>query len=169
MKTIAAASALLATAALAITVAAQESHSKEGVSVSRSEARKTQPGPEQNFTGKVAVKPLFDAKAPGRTGGSLVTFAPGARTAWHTHPLGQTLVVTDGTGWVGQWGGKTQAFRKGDVAWIPANVKHWHGATPTTAMSHIAIYENLNGSPVTWMEKVSDAQYRNDAPQKGEE
>ncbi|RYG35753.1 cupin domain-containing protein [bacterium] len=163
MKKIATVSAVLVTVALAITVAAQGNRSKEGVSVSPSETRKAQPGPEQNFTGEVSVKPLFHAKAPGRTGGSLVTFPPGARTAWHTHPLGQTLVVTDGTGWVGQWGGKTQTFRKGDVAWIPANVKHWHGATPTTSMSHIAIYENLNGSPVEWMEKVTDEPYRKGA------
>ncbi|RYG47727.1 cupin domain-containing protein [bacterium] len=163
MKKIALASAVLSTVASALTVAAQENLSKEGVSISPSASRTAQPGPEQNFTGKVDVKPLFEAKAPGRTGGSHVTFPPGARTAWHTHPLGQTLVVTDGTGWVGQWGGETQTFRKGDVAWIPANVKHWHGATATTAMSHIAIYENLNGSPVEWMEKVTDEQYRKGA------
>lgn len=167
MKKLAAASAVLIATALTITVAAQETLSKEGITVSRSEARKTQPAPPQNFTGEVSVTTLFEAKAPSRSGASLVTFQPGARTAWHTHPLGQSLVATEGVGWVGYWEGKTQEFHKGDVVRIPAGVKHWHGASSTAAMSHIAIQESTEGGPVTWMEKVSDEQYRKDAPAKG--
>ena len=91
---------------------------------------------------------------------ALVTFEPGARTAWHTHPLGQTLIVTSGLGWVRRWGGPIEEIRPGDVVWFEPGEKHWHGATPTTAMTHIAIQEALNGSPVDWMEHVSDEQYR---------
>ncbi|GJE52717.1 hypothetical protein GOFOIKOB_5791 [Methylobacterium tardum] len=117
-------------------------------------------GPADWFTGTVRVDPLFSANEPARAGGALVTFEPGARTAWHTHPLGQTLIVTAGMGLVQREGGPIEEIRPGDVVWFPANEKHWHGASPTTAMSHIAIQEALNGSPVTWMEKVSDEQYR---------
>jgi len=97
---------------------------------------------------------------PSRTSGGKVTFEPGARSAWHTHPLGQILIVTDGTGWIQQWGGPIEEIRKGDVIWIPPGVKHWHGATPSIAMTHIAIQEQLNGKAVEWMEKVTDEQYR---------
>ena len=112
------------------------------------------------FTGSVQIQELFPADDPSRTSGGKVTFEPGARSAWHAHPLGQILIVTDGTGWVQQWGGPIEEIRKGDVVRIPAGVKHWHGATPTTAMTHIAIQEQLNGKAVEWMEKVTDEQYR---------
>ena len=116
-------------------------------------------GSAQYFTGSVQVQELFPAYDPSRTSGGKVTFEPGARSAWHTHPLGQILIVTDGTGWVQQWGGPIQEIRTGDVVRIPAGVKHWHGATPSTAMTHIAIQEQLNGKAVEWMEKVTDEQY----------
>ncbi len=117
-------------------------------------------GPADWFTGTVRVDPLFSAVDPARVGGALVTFEPGARTAWHTHPLGQTLIVTAGCGWVQREGGPIEEIRPGDVVWFPPGEKHWHGAAATTAMSHIAIQETLNESPVDWMERVNDAQYR---------
>jgi quercetin dioxygenase-like cupin family protein len=123
----------------------------------------TQPsrnGPAENFTGSVRVDYLFQPKEPSRTSGAYVTFEPGARTAWHEHPLGQTLIVTAGSGWVQQWGGRTQLIRPGDVVRIPPRQKHWHGATATTGMTHIAIQEQHDGKTVDWMEKVSDEQYR---------
>ncbi len=116
-------------------------------------------GPADWFTGTVRIDPLFGPD-PARVGGSLVTFEPGARTAWHTHPLGQTLVVTAGCGRVQREGGPIEEIRPGDVVWIPAGEKHWHGAGPATAMSHIAIQEKLNGSAVDWLEHVTDAQYQ---------
>jgi quercetin dioxygenase-like cupin family protein len=116
-------------------------------------------GPADRFTGAVRVDPLFPARDPGRTSAGSVTFEPGARSAWHTHPLGQILIVTAGVGRVQQWGGAIQEIRPGDVVWIPPNVKHWHGAAPTTAMTHFAIQEQLDGKVVDWMEKVSDEQY----------
>ncbi|MCK2056591.1 cupin domain-containing protein [Methylobacterium sp. 37f] len=116
-------------------------------------------GPDEWFTGTVRVDPLFSATEPARTSGALVTFEPGARTAWHTHPLGQTLVVTAGCGRAQREGGPIEEIRPGDVVWFPPGERHWHGAAPTTAMSHMAIQEALNGSPVDWMEKVSDQQY----------
>src|SRR5689334_17982050 len=117
-------------------------------------------GPADNFTGAVRVDRLFSATAPSRTSGGLVTFEPGARTAWHTHPLGQVLVVTAGMGWVQREGGPVEEIRPGDVVWIAPGVRHWHGATATTGMSHIAITEHLDGNVAEWMEKVSDEQYR---------
>ena len=117
-------------------------------------------GPADWFTGTVRIDPLFEAPQPARVRGASVTFEPGARTAWHTHPLGQTLIVTAGSGWVQAWGQPVQEIGPGDVIWTPPGEKHWHGATPTTAMTHIAIQENLNGKAVEWMEKVSDDQYR---------
>jgi quercetin dioxygenase-like cupin family protein len=122
----------------------------------------TQPsakGPEEYFTGSVRIDSPFQGSAPARAGGAIVTFEPGARTAWHTHPLGQTLIVTSGCGWVQSEGGPKVEIRPGDVIWCPPNEKHWHGATPTTAMTHIAIVEALDGKAVEWMEKVSDEQY----------
>jgi quercetin dioxygenase-like cupin family protein len=116
-------------------------------------------GPAQNFTGSVRVDPLFGANSPSRSTGAYVTFEPGARSAWHSHPLGQTLVVTAGVGRVQSWGGVVQELRHGDVVWTPPNVKHWHGASPTNAMTHMAISEQMDGKAVTWMEKVSDEQY----------
>ena len=117
-------------------------------------------GPADWFTGMVRVDPLFAAPDPARVSGALVTFEPGARTAWHTHPLGQTLIVTAGSGWVQRHGGPVEEIHPGDVVWFPPGEKHWHGATATTAMSHIAIQEKLNGSVVDWLEQVSDADYR---------
>ena len=117
-------------------------------------------GPADWFTGTVRIDPLFTAPDPARVVGASVTFEPGARTAWHTHPLGQTLIVTAGLGWVQREGGATEEIRPGDVVWFPPGLKHWHGASPTTAMTHIAIQEHLNGKVVDWMEKVSDDQYR---------
>ena len=116
-------------------------------------------GPVDWFTGTVRVDPLFQAPPPARVSGATVTFEPGARTAWHTHPLGQTLIVTAGCGWAQRKGGKIEEIRPGDIVSFAPGEKHWHGATPTTAMTHIAIQEALNGKPVDWMEKVSDAQY----------
>jgi quercetin dioxygenase-like cupin family protein len=117
-------------------------------------------GPAEWFTGTVRIDPLFQANAPARASGASVTFEPGARTAWHTHPLGQTLIVTAGCGRVQREGGPIEDIRPGDVIWIPPNEKHWHGAAPTTAMTHIAIQEALDGKVVDWMEKVSDEQYQ---------
>lgn len=121
-------------------------------------SRASAKGPADWFSGIVRIDPLFGPD-PDRVAGALVTFEPGARTAWHTHPLGQTLVVTAGCGWVQREGGKVEVIRPGDVVWFPAGQKHWHGATATTAMSHIAVTEKLNGAVVEWLEHVSDAQY----------
>jgi quercetin dioxygenase-like cupin family protein len=117
-------------------------------------------GPADYFTGMVRVDPLFEAPEPARVRGASVTFEPSARTAWHTHPLGQTLIVTSGAGRVQRWGGPIEDIRPGDVVWFAPGEKHWHGAAPDTAMTHIAIQEAQNGSPVDWLEKVSDEQYR---------
>ena len=116
--------------------------------------------PAEYFTGNVRLDPLFQAKAPARAFGASVTFEPGARTAWHTHPLGQTLIVTAGCGLVQRWGGPIVEVRPSDVVWFPPNQKHWHGATATTAMSNIAIQEQLDGKAVEWLEQVSDEQYK---------
>ena len=117
-------------------------------------------GPADWFTGAVRVDPLFSAPAPARVVGASVTFEPGARTAWHTHPLGQTLIVTAGSGRAQRWGGLVEEIRPGDVVWIPPGEKHWHGAAPTTAMTHLAIQEQVDGKAVDWMERVSDEQYQ---------
>ena len=116
-------------------------------------------GPTEYFTGAVRVDPLHDAPDPARVSVAVVTFEPGARTAWHTHPLGQNLIVVSGFGWVQRWGGPREEIRPGDVVWFAPGEKHWHGATATTAMTHIAVQEALNGSPVDWLEHVSDEQY----------
>jgi quercetin dioxygenase-like cupin family protein len=128
--------------------------------IRRSGSQPSGTGPAEYFTGTVRIDPLFEAADPARVRGASVTFEPGARTAWHTHPLGQTLIVTFGLGRVCRWGGLVEEIRPGDVVWIPPGEKHWHGASPTTAMTHIAIQEALNGSAVEWMEQVSDEQYR---------
>ena len=117
-------------------------------------------GPDQYFTGAVRIDPLFEPPEPARVLTVSVTFEPGARAAWHTHPLGQILIVTAGCGLVQSWGGPIRQIRAGDVIWCPPGEKHWHGATPTTAMTHIAIVEKLDGKAVEWMEKVTDEQYR---------
>lgn len=129
------------------------------INIQQSGSQPSTKGPAEYFTGTVRIDPLFQAKDPARTAAASVTFEPGARTAWHTHPLGQTLIVTAGSGWVQQWGGQIQTIKPGDVICIPPNEKHWHGATATTAMTHIAIQEALDGKPVDWLEKVSDEQY----------
>jgi quercetin dioxygenase-like cupin family protein len=129
------------------------------ITITRSGSQPSRKGVGQYFTGSVRIDPLFQAKDPSRTSGSYVTFEPGARSAWHTHPLGQTLIVTAGTGRVQRWGGPIEEIRSGDVVWIPPGQKHWHGASPTTAMTHIAIQEEVGGKNVDWMEHVSDEQY----------
>ena len=116
-------------------------------------------GPAEYFTGKVRIDPLYNPPEPARIATALVTFEPGARTAWHTHPLGQTLIVTAGCGWAQREGGPVEDIRPGDVVWFPPGEKHWHGATATTAMTHIALQEKLNGSAVDWLEPVSEADY----------
>jgi quercetin dioxygenase-like cupin family protein len=117
-------------------------------------------GPADWFTGSVRIDPLFDANVARRGVAATVTFEPGARTAWHTHPLGQTLIITTGIGWVQREGGQVEEVRPGDVVWFEPDEKHWHGASATKAMSHIAIQENLNGKVVDWMEHVTDEQYK---------
>jgi quercetin dioxygenase-like cupin family protein len=117
-------------------------------------------GPSDWFTGTVRIDPLFQAPDPARVNGAYVTFEPSARTAWHTHPLGQTIVITAGCGWVQQEDGPVEEIHPGDVVWFAPGEKHWHGATPTTAMTHITIQESLNGKAVDWMEKVSHVQYQ---------
>jgi quercetin dioxygenase-like cupin family protein len=128
--------------------------------IKRSGSQPSRKGPAESFTGAVRVDPLFQAGEPARVSGGSVTFEPGARTAWHTHPLGQTLLITFGRGWVQREGGSIEEVRPGDVVWFPPGLKHWHGATPTTAMTHIAITESQNGKNVDWLEKVSDEQCR---------
>jgi quercetin dioxygenase-like cupin family protein len=125
----------------------------------RSGSQPSSKGPDEYFSGTVRIDPLFQPVAPARTAGALVTFEPGARSAWHTHPLGQTLIVTSGLGVTQSWGKAPMLIRPGDVMSCPPNEKHWHGASPTAAMSHIAIQEALDGKMVNWMEKVSDEEY----------
>jgi quercetin dioxygenase-like cupin family protein len=117
-------------------------------------------GPDSYFTGRVRIDPIVNAEAPARLRAACVAFEPGARTHWHTHPLGQTLYVTSGAGLVQVWGEPVREIRAGDTVWFPPGEKHWHGASPTTAMTHIAMQEALDGSPVDWLEKVSDEQYQ---------
>ena len=133
------------------------------MNIRKSGSQPSQKGPAEWFTGKVRVDPLFGPPDPARIGGAHVTFEPGARTAWHTHPLGQTLIVTSGLGWVQREGGTVEEIRPGDVVWFEPGEKHWHGASATVAMSHIAVQEKLNDSPVDWMEHVSDEQYAGEA------
>jgi 4-carboxymuconolactone decarboxylase len=132
---------------------------ENAIVVTRSEAQSARQGAAENFTGSVRVDQPFQAGAPGRVSGARVTFEPGARTAWHSHPLGQTLIVTSGVGRVQRWGDPVDEIRPGDVVWIPPGQKHWHGASPATSMTHIAIVERLDGKSVDWMEKVTDEQY----------
>ena len=127
--------------------------------IKKSGSQPSRKGPAEYFTGTVRIDPLFDAPEPARIRCAAVTFQPGARTAWHTHPLGQTLIVTAGLGLAQRWDGPVEEIRPGDVVWFPPGEKHWHGAAASTAMTHIAMQEALNGSPVDWMEKVSEEQY----------
>ena len=129
------------------------------MAIKRSGSQPSVQGPAEWFTGTVRIDPLFDPPAPARTTGASVTFEPGARTAWHTHPLGQTLIVTSGVGRVQRWGGPIEEIRPGDVVWFAPGEKHWHGAAPTTAMTHTAIHEKLDGKVVDWLEHVTQEQY----------
>ena len=127
--------------------------------IKRSGSQPSGKGPDEYFSGTVRIDPLFQAPDPARVVGASVTFEPGARTAWHTHPLGQTLIVTAGCGRAQRWEGPIEEIRPGDVIWFPPGEKHWHGAAPTTGMVHIAMQEELDGSHVTWMEHVTDEDY----------
>jgi quercetin dioxygenase-like cupin family protein len=164
---------LLATTALSLTLAASAFAQTDGTKmgpagapasahdmvISRGGSQASYKGPAQNFTGSVRVDPLFGAHAPSTTAGAAVTFEPGARSDWHAHPAGQLLIVTAGVGRIQQQGSPVQEIRPGDVVWTPPGVRHWHGAAPTTAMTHIAIQESVSGKNVEWLEKVSDEQY----------
>lgn len=145
--------------ALSLMAGQASADENKGVRVTRVGSQPSVQGAAEYFTGRVRVDGLFQADAPARVGGGTVTFEPGARTAWHTHPLGQTLIVTAGVGYVQQEGQPRQEIRPGDTVWIAPNVRHWHGATATTGMTHIALAEALDGSTVTWAEQVSDDQY----------
>jgi quercetin dioxygenase-like cupin family protein len=134
--------------------------------IKRSGSQPSTKGPTEYFTGDVRIDPLFQAAKPSRVSAGLVTFEPGARTAWHTHPLGQRLIVTSGCGWTQCWGGPKEKIRPGDVIWCPPGHKHWHGATAMTGISHIAIQEALDGKVVDWLEKVSDEEYLVEATPK---
>ena len=136
------------------------SEDSQTISITRSGSQPSSKGPAEYFTGTVHIDRLFKANDPSRASGASVRFEPGARTAWHSHPHGQILIVTAGSGWVQQWGGQIEEIRQGDVVWVPPGQKHWHGATATTGMTHIAIVEHLDGKTADWMEKVSDEQYR---------
>ena len=136
------------------------------MNIKRNGSEPSKQGPADWFTGTVRIDAPFQADAPARVGGATVTFEPGARTAWHTHPLGQTLIVTSGSGLVQREGGAIEEIWPGDIVWFAPGEKHWHGATPTTAMTHIAIAEQLDGKAVDWLEKVSDAQYQGEAGSK---
>jgi quercetin dioxygenase-like cupin family protein len=129
------------------------------IEIKRNGSRPSSKGSPDWFTGSVRVDPLFQAPPPARAAAAHVTFEPGARTNWHTHPLGQTLIITSGLGWVQREGGAVEEVRPGDVVWFPPDLRHWHGATPATAMTHIAIQESLDGKVVEWMEKVTNGQY----------
>ena len=153
---------LATTGGLAVLAAAGHAPAQERkgtMQIARSGSQPSTKGPAEYFTGSVRIDSRFQASAPARVGGGIVTFEPGARTAWHTHPLGQTLIVTSGSGWVQVEGGAKEEIRPGDIVWFAPGEKHWHGATATTAMSHIAIAEALDGKSVDWMEQVSNEQY----------
>lgn len=152
---------LVHTTAISIGLMCATASAEETISVMKPGSQASSYAPAENFTGTVRRDSAFKGTGPSRIVGGINTFEAGARTAWHTHPSGQTLIVTSGSGWVQQEGGPKMTINPGDIVWIPANVKHWHGATATTAMSHIAINETVDGSPVTWMEHVTDEQYAN--------
>jgi quercetin dioxygenase-like cupin family protein len=144
---------------LALSAAVPAQTGAEGMVITRAGSQASSKGPARNFTGSVRVDPLFSPQGPSPTSGAWVSFEPGARSAWHTHPAGQVLVVTAGVGRIQQWGGKVEELRAGDVVWTPPGVKHWHGAGPSVAMTHMAIQNVVDGKNVVWLEKVSDAQY----------
>jgi len=145
-------------ASLALATSATSAEVFPAVTVAKAGLEPATIGPAEYFNGTVRVSGRFQRTAPARIGGATVSFEPGAHTGWHSHPLGQTLIVTAGSGLVQHWRGPVQAIRSGDVVWIPPDVKHWHGASPTDAMTHVAIAEQLDGKSVEWMEKLSDAQ-----------
>ncbi|MBL8670890.1 MAG: cupin domain-containing protein [Alphaproteobacteria bacterium] len=147
-------------ASIALVASTAASQSDQAVAVTRAGSQPSVMGPASSFTGAVRVGSRFQARPPARAGGGIVTFEPGARTAWHTHPLGQTLIVTAGAGLVQHWGGPVQEIGPGDIVWIPPGVKHWHGAAASAGMTHVAIAEALDGKAVDWLEHVSDEQYR---------
>lgn len=149
-----------------LTADAQSQPEQGALRITRAGTQPPRPAPADQFTGSARVDTPFQASSPARVSGARVTFEAGARTAWHLHPLGQTLIVTAGTGRVQRWGDPVEEIRQGDVVWIPPGVKHWHGAAPDSPMTHIAITEQLDGKTVEWMEKVSDAQYG--APLRGQ-
>lgn len=151
---------------LPVVAQGQTSGENQSIRIMRSGSQPPQPAPASYFTGSARIDLSFEASAPARASGARVTFEPGARTAWHTHPLGQTLIVTAGRGRVQRWGEPAEEIQQGDVVWIPPGQKHWHGAAPDISMTHIAIAEQLDGVTVEWMEQVSDAQYR--APLRGQ-
>lgn len=146
-------------AALGLLAAAPAHGHGQSIEITPVAARPSAVGAAENFTGSVVIDPLFAATTHTRATASRVTFHPGARSAWHSHPAGQRLVVTSGTGWIQEWGGTRREIRPGDVVWTPPGVKHWHGATAANGMSHVAIQETVNGEVVRWMEHVGDEQY----------
>jgi quercetin dioxygenase-like cupin family protein len=150
----------LITAAISIALLGAVPTYAQKMEISPNGSRPSSKGAAEYFTGSVIVEPLFGAKDNMQSAGGLVTFEPGARSAWHTHPAGQILIVTSGTGWVQEEGGEKREIKPGDVIWTPPGVKHWHGATATNFMSHIAITNMVNGKNVDWLEKVNDEQYR---------
>lgn len=149
----------MVTAAMAFSATAAFAEPDRAVTVTRFNDETTTAGSPDYFTGSVKVQSRFQSQAPARVGGGVVSFEPAARTAWHSHPLGQTLIVTEGAGRVQHWDGGIQEIGPGDVVWIPPGVKHWHGASPEVGMSHIAVAEALDGQTVEWMEHVTDEQY----------
>jgi quercetin dioxygenase-like cupin family protein len=157
---IAASGSLVAATAAAAAQTAPAARGNDMMHITRAGSQPSRKGLSENFTGAARVDPVFPVREPGRVSAGHVTFEPGARSAWHTHPLGQTLIITSGLGWVQREGGPIEEVRPGDVVWFPPGLKHWHGASPTTAMTHIAIQETLNGKNVDWLEKVSDEQYQ---------
>lgn len=166
-NTVARAAALIL-AATATAGCATASEGKKDMEVTRKADQATVEGPEQFFTGKATITGNFTREAPSRVSGAIVHFEPGARTHWHTHPLGQTLIVTEGVGWTQLEGGPKYEFYAGDILWCPPDQKHWHGATPHEAMTHIAIQEVQDGTPVTWLEEVTDEVYLAGTPIKPE-
>ena len=145
--------------ALALAVAAMTTAHAQHIEVRPGSSRETVRGAAANFTGTALIEMLFSATGESRVGGAQVTFTPGARTTWHSHPAGQTLIVTSGSGWVQEWNGEKRRIGAGDVVWTPPGVKHWHGATPTSTMTHIAVQETVGGKNVEWLEPVTDEQY----------
>lgn len=159
MRTVPAVSALIATLLASVSVQAIDLPNDQAMNIVRNGEQASIMGAPSNFVGNARIDPLIPVRAPSKVSAGAVTFQPGARSVWHTHPLGQSLVVTAGAGWIQQAGGEKQIIKPGDVIWTPPGVKHWHGATATTGMTHIAIQESLDGKNVEWLEPVTEAQY----------